>query len=179
MKTKLVIINGLPASGKSTLAAYLSKELHLPLFAKDDFKELLADATGFLDHENTKKLGKAGYLILFLIAERCIRNNISLIIEGNFTSGKEIQNFISRLKNLGVDVYEILCYAQGQILVDRFLNRKRHPVHHSQNEAEYSAYVETLRAEKIESLSIGKCIEVDTSDPSKIEYKKIIELIKS
>ena len=30
-----VLVTGIPASGKSTLAAYLSKELRLPMMSKD------------------------------------------------------------------------------------------------------------------------------------------------
>ena len=51
---KLVIVNGLPASGKTTLVERLSKDLGSPAFSKDDFKELLADTIGFTDHESTR-----------------------------------------------------------------------------------------------------------------------------
>lgn len=48
----LIIVNGLPASGKTTLATQLSAELSLPLFSKDAIKETLADAlTAFHSRE--------------------------------------------------------------------------------------------------------------------------------
>jgi glucokinase len=42
----VVLVNGLPAAGKSTLARALSRELALPLFSKDVIKEAHADVLG-------------------------------------------------------------------------------------------------------------------------------------
>jgi len=41
---RLVLVNGLPGSGKTTLATALATELSAPLVAKDAMKEALADA---------------------------------------------------------------------------------------------------------------------------------------
>lgn len=179
MKPKLIVINGLPASGKSTLAQYISETARLPIFAKDDFKELLADSTGFLEYEQTRKFGKVSYEILFLIARKCLAQKVSLIIEGNFTLGMETLEFVSNMKALPVDTYEIHCFAKGQILVDRFLSRKRHPVHRSLDSSAYKAYAETLRAEKLPPLGLMNYIEVDTSDPESIDYERITTFLAS
>nr|BFE75939.1 hypothetical protein GCM10020092_092400 [Actinoplanes digitatis] len=44
MVDRLVLVNGLPASGKTTLASQLAVQLSVPLVSKDSIKELLADA---------------------------------------------------------------------------------------------------------------------------------------
>ena len=41
---RLVLVNGLPGAGKTTLAAALAAELAVPLVSKDALKEMLADA---------------------------------------------------------------------------------------------------------------------------------------
>jgi predicted kinase len=44
MVDRLVLVNGLPGSGKTTLATELAARLSVPLVSKDSVKELLADA---------------------------------------------------------------------------------------------------------------------------------------
>ena len=46
-----ILITGIPASGKTTLAEYIAKELQIPMFSKDQMKELLFDEVGFHSRE--------------------------------------------------------------------------------------------------------------------------------
>ncbi|PYI66313.1 hypothetical protein CVV68_14940 [Arthrobacter livingstonensis] len=45
MAAQLILVNGLPASGKSTLARALGSHLDIPVISKDAIKEPLADIT--------------------------------------------------------------------------------------------------------------------------------------
>ena len=51
---RLLIVNGLPGSGKTTLSRELAPRLGLPLISKDDIKELLFDQLGWSDREHSK-----------------------------------------------------------------------------------------------------------------------------
>ncbi|MFD2079155.1 hypothetical protein SAMN05421678_102422 [Actinopolymorpha cephalotaxi] len=42
----VILVNGLPGAGKSTLAYPLARELGVPLFGKDLIKETWADVLG-------------------------------------------------------------------------------------------------------------------------------------
>ena len=44
MTDRVVLVNGLPGAGKTTLATALAGRLEIPLFAKDAIKEAVADA---------------------------------------------------------------------------------------------------------------------------------------
>ncbi len=44
-------MNGPPASGKTTLASILAQRLKLPLFSKDQLKELLFEILGWGERE--------------------------------------------------------------------------------------------------------------------------------
>ena len=55
----LILVSGIPASGKSTMAAYLSEKLDIPMYSKDRIKELLYDTVGFEGRAQKVKLGAA------------------------------------------------------------------------------------------------------------------------
>lgn len=68
-----ILIAGLPACGKSTLAASLADALALPLFSKDEIKERLFDAVGFRSREEKVRLGVASEEILYDVAEQMMK----------------------------------------------------------------------------------------------------------
>jgi predicted kinase len=80
----LLLVTGMPSSGKTTLAHTLSDALHLPLITKDDIKERLFDSLGWSDRPWSRKLGYATYEIMFYVIESLISKHISLVAESNF-----------------------------------------------------------------------------------------------
>ena len=48
-KSLLIIINGAPCTGKTTLGRKLAKQLRLPFLSKDGIKEVLFDTLGWED----------------------------------------------------------------------------------------------------------------------------------
>lgn len=56
----LILIAGLPATGKSRFASYLQQRLNIPLLCKDSIKEILFDTIGFQSHDEKTKLNHAG-----------------------------------------------------------------------------------------------------------------------
>ena len=182
---RLIIINGLPASGKSTLAAKLSAELGYPAFAKDDFKELIADTIGYTDHESTQKFGKASFVALFFVAKRCIEKGVSVIIEGNFSLGEETKTFLSDIQKTNAKVQEVICHTKPELLNKRFKERiqdpSRHSVHNTLGEKELNAWMERTFAGtgKIEPLTTGKLLEVDTTEFTEEQYQKVLEFLRA
>ena len=60
-----ILVTGIPASGKSTLAAFLAKKLNIPVFSKDHIKELLFDSVGFHSREEKVRLGTAAMEMMY------------------------------------------------------------------------------------------------------------------
>jgi len=64
----LVVVTGMPSSGKTTVAERLARELRLPLIAKDEIKESLYDSLGAEDVASSARLGAAAFALIFAFA---------------------------------------------------------------------------------------------------------------
>ena len=66
---KLIIIAGMPATGKSTLARALSENFSFPVLEKDDIKEEMFDTVGYRDLTEKRALDVAANAILLRCTE--------------------------------------------------------------------------------------------------------------
>lgn len=65
-----ILVTGIPASGKSTLADFLSERMNLPVFSKDQIKELMYDWIGFGSREEKVRLGIVSMDIMYYTTQR-------------------------------------------------------------------------------------------------------------
>ena len=77
MKSCCILVTGIPASGKSTMAKYLSKELGIPMFSKDEIKERLFDTLGFQSREEKVRLGVAAMEIMSAKITKGMTNSVN------------------------------------------------------------------------------------------------------
>src|SRR5262245_13500660 len=89
----LIIVTGLPATGKTTLARRLAADLRLPLVTKDEIKERLFDQLGWHDRAWSLRLGQATYDLLYYFVEALLAAGCSAIVEGNFHPAEAAARF--------------------------------------------------------------------------------------
>jgi predicted kinase len=181
-QSTLVIVSGLPASGKTTLARWLAAELQLPLISRDDIKERLFESLGWSDREWSKRLGNASWDLLYWFVEAQLTAGQECIIESNFNPAWDSERISALADQNRSRLVQIHCHADSDVLVERYLGRvasgERHPGH--VDHVTIDEQRDRLLAAKPEPLTIdGKTILVDTTDPSRIDYDWILAEVRS
>jgi len=155
-----IVVSGLPASGKTTLAARLSHSLGLPLFDKDDILEALFERAGTVDATARQRLSRMSDDVLQRIAAA---SQGAVVVShwrherAEATSGTPV----AWLKDLSASLIEVHCICPPAIAERRFRARQRHPGHN--DAARSPGLTEQLqRLAELGPLGIGATISVRT-----------------
>ena len=160
MAPLLVVVAGMPSSGKTTVAEGLARRLRLPLIAKDEIKESLYESLGAGSVNSSAVLGGAAYALIFALARTMLGSGVSVIIEANFFRDQESE-FAALPEHQLVQVH---CKAPLSVLLDRYANRSRHAGHHdAQKIKELPARYESGAHDALRLR--GDLIELDTTQP--------------
>ena len=178
----MVIVTGLPCTGKTTLGRQIATEFRLPFINKDGVKELLFDSLGWSDRQWSKKLGYASYAILFYILEEQLAAGRSFVLESNFYGKQATDKFLELKNKYAFEALQVLCVTDGEVLWQRFKRRsesgERHPGH--VDHLNYDEFSQTLRRGRLEPLEIGgSVIEVDTTDFTRIDYRQVFAAVEA
>jgi len=84
----VLVIAGLPGTGKTTLARYLAERYRAMLIAKDTIKEPLLDVLGAADRARSRALSDASFAVLFALAREQLHARGALVLEGNFRAAE-------------------------------------------------------------------------------------------
>jgi predicted kinase len=111
-----VIVSGPPASGKSTLAPVLARDLGLPLIAKDTIKDALMSVLPVPDVESSRRLGRSAVAAMLAVAAE---SPIGAVIESNFYRSVAVDE----LRRLPGRVVEVFCRCDRSIAAERYAAR--------------------------------------------------------
>lgn len=190
----LIIIAGMPASGKSTVALKLSESLNFPILEKDSIKEELFDTIGFNNYAEKRQLDVAATAVLMRLCESLLQSGNSFIVVNNFRSDSA-DSVKELIKKYDASCITVFFKGDSDVFYKRYVERdvrhERHLGHVLQHrfpplEGDSVDYTMTREefAEKFEKLGMDKFdvggtrIEIDATNPGKIDIDDLIKQIK-
>lgn len=176
----LILISGLPCTGKTTLGRYIAQELRLPFVHKDGVKEVLFDHLGWRDRDWSKQLGRASSELLYYFAEVQVKAERSFILESNFDATFAAPKLLALHAQYPYQPVQIYCKTAADVRFARFQQRaesgERHPGH--VDHLNYAEFQSVLNPGGATPLDIGgQLIEVDTTDFQMIDSRGIIKVL--
>lgn len=158
-----IVLSGLPASGKTTLATKLANALRLPLFDKDDILEALFESAGPVDLAKRHQLSRMGDDVLARIASA---SQGAVLVSHWRHEGADGGSGtpVAWLSALSANMVEVHCVCPPEVAERRFKARQRHPAH---NDAERAPSLASQfhQLARRGPLRIGWVISVATDEP--------------
>lgn len=175
----LVVVQGAPGSGKSTLVNRLRQDIDLPILSKDDLKELMFDKIPQSDHDFVLFQGAVAVEQLHTFARMFLQRGYSVGIEGAFWTNISRKEVESILDLTGAKFLEIYCRVDELIRQKRISQRAHGGSRHS-GHTEGMDNVKHPASHNFEKLALGDYIEIDTSQlVSDGTYREIVSAIQT
>ncbi len=166
MTRTAILVNGVPASGKSTVSRMISASLGVPLLALDTVKEALFAELGTGDRLHNRRFGRASYGAIWALVGDFPPDSVVVVDAWfGFQPLDVLQNHLDRAAVSRV--IEVWCHAPAELIAQRYAERARlrHEGHLGLD------YVPELRllAARASPLGIGPVVSVDTTRPLETE----------
>jgi predicted kinase len=182
-KPLLIIVNGLPGTGKTTLARRLATDTELPVLSRDGMYETLYDALESCSNGLPPLLGSATFTLLYYVTGSVLAASQSVIVEGFFGRPElRTAEFLHLQHMYDFEPFQILCRTDGGVLLERFLARtgtgERHGSHQDLEWIEQNK--ERLLRGHLTPLALGgQIVEIDTTAPHSFDYAGLLQQVRA
>ena len=169
--TRAVLINGVPASGKTTVARAVGERLDAPVLTLDAVKEVLFEELGHRDADRAwgRVLGRASLRSIWALVAGFPPDAL-VVVEAWFRLPPH-DPVLTGLTQAGVGRWvEVWCHADPDVLAARYAARQRAPGHPAPED-----YVDELRALAGRALpmALSPVLDVDTTEFATVDLDAI------
>ena len=190
----VIVLTGMPATGKSTICKALAAHFGFPVVEKDAIKEALFDTVGFTCYAEKRALDHAANAVVMHMTEQLLKAGGSVIVDNNFdeASGK---NFKALLEQYGPKCVCVFLRGELDVLHRRYTLRDnahaRHLGHvlqeHYPPRPGDSLYYTMTRDEFCEKFMKrgmdsfecpGQRLEIDTTDFAAVHTERIVAQVE-
>jgi glucokinase len=165
--TRAVLVNGVPASGKTTVACAMGERLGAPVLTLDAVKEVLFEELGHrdADREWGRALGRASIRSIWALIAGFPLDAL-VVVEAWFRLPPH-DPVLAGLTTARIDRWvEVWCHADPDVLAARYAGRERVPGHPAPED-----YVDELRtlAGRAGPMALAPVLDVDTTEFATID----------
>lgn len=162
----VILVNGVPASGKSTVARALAHHFDLPYLSLDGIKEPFMARLDNINRELNRQLGYAAYQAIWsMVAQAPLRCIYVIDAWFGFQSREQLRQY---LREAGVtQILEVWNQISGELAAERYAARtgqrpKGHPG------AEYLPELRAL-ADRAMPMALGPVLRIEQAQPLDID----------
>jgi gluconate kinase len=168
MQKTFLLISGLPASGKTTLAYKLSSVFGLSVIDKDEILDHLFESKGVGDTSWRRKLSRESDLIL---QQKAAASGGAILSSFWHAPGMPADSGTPTdwIDPLSHHVVTIHCECDITTAVERFLQRKRHQGHLDGNSSYEQLVADFEQLDRLKPIVIGERVIVNTSAETNLE----------
>ena len=186
----VIVLTGMPATGKSTICKALAEHFGYPVVEKDAIKEELFDTVGFTCYAEKRALDHGANGVVIHTVEQILKSGGSVIVDNNFDdiSGKRFSALLTQHAPKCVCVFlrgdlDVLhqrytirdnAHARhlGHVLQEHYPPRPGDSLYYTMTREEF--YEKFMKRGMDSFVCPGGRLEIDTTDFAKVDAQQIV-----